>query len=156
MKVQKFLAAGNTQEIEASYVNRVDCGSALDPLDGLKAALGRWNFFIHVEGKVEVLTQPSGWGRYLEHFYKDYRVSITRVGVHVRDSFDFEGWQPLGCWNAKKKEVGSVFCDGGTSVDNDSFRDWRTVNGRGGDFQLYSDLVITPLSPGQGIFEIEL
>ncbi len=35
----------------------------------------------------------------------------------------------------------------GTSVSNEEFRDWRTQNGRGGDFLVFSDVKRMVLNP---------
>lgn len=74
-------------------------------------------------------------------------MTITNVGAYMRDSYDFNGDQPLGCWNVctNKVEEG-FFCSGSAAVTNGDFRDWRTANGKGGDFVVYSDVKTTTLS----------
>jgi len=148
-KVSKALRNGDTAAIKASYINRMDCGSQMDPLDGLKAALGRWNFYIHVEGTVEEDEEQNA----IQAFFRGkYKATITRVGVHVRDSFDFDGFQPLGCWNIKKKTVDYLMCDGGERVYNADFRKWREENNKGGDFLIYSDLLVTSVPSDRAYF----
>lgn len=114
------------------FVNFKTVGAMTDPLDGLKAALGRSTFRVVVGGLVIKTTSTS-------------KAIITDIGVLVSDSFDFDGFQPLGCWNICTNEVGNVTCGGGERVSNASFRDWRTTNARGGDFRVYSDVRSTHL-----------
>jgi len=120
-------------------INFRTVGSDSDPLDSLTAALARFTFRVVVGGKVE---REKGKDGAPDRF----RVSITDVGVHVRDSFDFDGFQPLGCWNVCNNKVERVFC-GGIAVTNADFRDWRVANGRGGDFMVLSDVRSSPLNP---------
>ncbi len=54
-------------------------------------------------------------------------VNIDRIGVYVRDSFDFTDEQPLGSW-------------GGYNLHNSSFREYRQHQGMGGDFWVFSDI----------------
>jgi len=105
-------------------------GGMLDPQDGLKAALGRFTFRMVVGGSV--------WRNPVTS--RNEKVLITDVGVHVRDSFDFEGFQPLGCWNICTNDVGIICSSGGEFVYNSSFREWRKLHGKGGDFKVLSDV----------------
>jgi hypothetical protein len=62
-----------------------------DPIDGLFTALGRFNLRMSIAGSVV----PTGAGAAARH-----EVQIKKVAVYVWDSFDFNGDQPLGCWDA--------------------------------------------------------
>lgn len=97
-------------------------------LDDMIAALGNFVFRVAVAGSV----QPAGNGR--------HRVTIDRVGIYVRDSFDFNGSQFLGFWNERTNSVSVANPLSGTAVFNGTYRDWRAANGRGGDFLVYSDV----------------
>jgi hypothetical protein len=108
-------------------------GGLADPLDDLAASLGRFTFRIVVAGRVE--PDPGTGG---------FRTLITDVGVHVRDSYDFNGSQDLGCWNVCTNNVGRVFC-GGVTVNNTDFQAWRRANGRGRDIKVLSDVLSTHL-----------
>jgi len=57
-------------------------------------------------------------------------VTITEVGVYVRDSFDFNDHsQFLGFWGHRD-----------TPVNNATFREWRTKFSKGGDYEVFSDI----------------
>ncbi len=106
--------------------------------DDLMTALGRFDFKVVVGGELE--KEPGKDGA-----PNRFKVSITDVGVFVWDSFDFNKFQPLGCWNVCTNEVGRVSCGGGELVFNSDFRSWREKHGQGGDFKVFSDVKITPL-----------
>ena len=106
----------------------------LDPADDLKASLGRFTFRMVVAGRVE---PDVATGR--------FRVTVTDVGVHVRDSFDFNSGDPLGCWNVCTNEVGRFAC-GGVDINDTDFAAWRTANGNGGDMKILSDVKATHLT----------
>lgn len=106
--------------IEASMVN--------DPLDDLFGALGDYNLRLVAAGRAV----PRG-GR-------TWRIEVTQVGVYVRDSFDFVGFQPLGYWNAEKSSVSKTPGFGYDFVTNGDYRDWRAKNNKGGDFIIFSDI----------------
>lgn len=116
-------------------INFTTAGSTFDSFDDLTATLGRFTLRMVVGGRVD---PDSSTGR--------FRVTLTDVGVHVRDSFDFTGWQPLGCWNVCTNEVGRVSCGGGVYVYNSDFEAWRTANKRGGDLKVLSDVKATHLT----------
>src|SRR5207244_11542544 len=90
------------------YITYMTVGSVFDPLDDLFAALGKFTFRVTVGGRV------SG-----------KNVTITDVGVYLSDSYDFDGFQFLGCWNVctNAVETGPV-CSGSTAVTNEDFREW--------------------------------
>lgn len=121
------------------YINHRDVTDGVsESLDDIAAALANFDLRVVVGGMV---IKEFGEGG-VSHRSK---VTITDVGVYVADTFDFEGWQPLGCWNVCTNEVGKVSCGGGEYVSNADFRNWRTANGRGGDFLVYSDVKATRL-----------
>ena len=103
----------------------MNAAGVFSSLNDLSATLGNFVFKIMVAGRVSGGT-----------------ITITSVGVYVIDSFDFIGDQSLGCWNPCSADVGKFFCDGsdGVDVNNAMFRNWRTQNGAGGDFYIYSDI----------------
>ncbi|MEM6473703.1 MAG: DUF6402 family protein [Planctomycetota bacterium] len=103
-------------------------------MDDMLAALGNFNFRVLVAGEV---TPASGGG---------YDVTIQEIGVYLRDSYSFEGDQPLGFWDDSDNSVSAINFFSGTYVSNASFRDWRAANARGGDFLIYSDLRRTVLA----------
>jgi len=112
--------------INADAVNYQSYGGGGD-LDDMAAALNRFIFKVALAG--EVTASP---GRTV--------VSVHEVGVFVRDSYDFEGRQFLGFWNETTNDVSMSNPLAGDWVDNGAFRDWRTANGRGGDFEVFSDV----------------
>jgi outer membrane protein OmpA-like peptidoglycan-associated protein len=109
-------------------------GSVFDPIDDLTTSLGEFTFRMAVAGSVQV-DPATGM----------FEAVITDVGVHVRDSFDFEGFQLLGCWNVCTNQVGKFAVPDCELVTNGDFRDWRTAHGMGGDFKVLSDLRIVHL-----------
>lgn len=66
-----------------------------------------------------------------------YELTIEQVGIYIRDSYDFNGFQILGPWEIRDHAPRTCV------VTNGDFRDWRQANGRGGDFLLFSDIELT-------------
>jgi len=124
-------------EIDADYINERAVGSIWDPLDDMYAALGKFNLRVAVKGFIKLSPDPSTL---------TYVVNISEVGVYLRDSYDFNGDQSLGYWNASTNYGGGNPFKG-TPVANSDFRDWRTANKKGGDFLVFSDLKIVKISP---------
>lgn len=54
-----------------------------------------------------------------------HRVTITEVGVYIRDSYDFNGDQFLGYWDDSDDSVSMTNPLSGTKVSNADFRSWR-------------------------------
>jgi Family of unknown function (DUF6402) len=106
-------------------------GYSSDVMDDLTAALGRFVFHAVVAGEV---TASAGTGA------RTYQVTVREVGIYVRDTYDFNGSQPLGFWDDSDNSVSMLNFLSGTYVSNDSFRDWRAANHRGGDFEIFTDL----------------
>lgn len=113
---------------DADYVNQRLVGMTMD-LDDMSAALG--NFVLNVVVAGFVRNNDSGPGFY---------VDIHEVGVYVKDSYDFEGDQFLGFWDSSDNSVSMFNFLSGTKIDNVDFRNWRAKNGKGGDFQVFSDV----------------
>ena len=72
---------------DADAINYRVVGFSLGDLDDMSAALGNFVFKVVAYGEV----RPGSSG--------DYQVTISQVGVYVRDSFDFNGDQFLGFWD---------------------------------------------------------
>jgi len=106
-----------------------------DPLDDMAAALA--NFGIYVVPLVADVTPEGG----------QYRVKLYTVGFHIMDSYDFEGSQDLGYWDEDSNDASASWMWSGTQVTNDTFRNWRNTNGKGGDFLVYSDVKKLELKP---------
>jgi hypothetical protein len=112
------------------------------PIDELTAALGNFNFDFVVEGKVEKIKNDT----HDKNLGSVFSVTINKVGVYVRDSFDFADnryySQPLGFWDGINDYVGKLNLPESQYVDNQSFRDWRTKYGKGfgGAFLVFSDI----------------
>jgi hypothetical protein len=104
-------------------------------LDDLVAALGYFVFRLIVGGTVQPSSTTGG-----------HEVTITDVGVYIRDSYDFNGDQHLGFWDDSDNSVSTLNFLSGTRVTNEDFRDWRTKSGRGGDFLVFSDVLWTNLT----------
>lgn len=124
-----YAASGNAS---TQYSELVRTG-----LNDLIAALGAFTYRVVVGGSVVPIISGG------------YEVTITKVGVFLRDSFDFEGFQFLGFWDDSLNAVSAVNPFVGTPVFNSSFRDYRDEHHFGGDFLVFSDMKITHLNPPQ-------
>lgn len=129
-----------------------------DAVDDLYAALGRAAVKLAVSGKV---TQGKSG---------TWKIEIDEVGTYIRDTYDFNGDQPLGSWGASGLSRAAVLApaimvdaaEAGAarrsnwaldpagqaywSVDNASFRRFRARSHRGGDFVVFSDIWRTRLA----------
>ena len=105
--------------------------------DDLTAALARFTMKVLVRGRAAPQRNRGVWD-----------VSIEQVGFYVRDSFDFEDEQYLGCWGdhtflplpLPALEPVPAHPPACIAVHNRMFREWRKATGRGGDFIVYSDV----------------
>jgi hypothetical protein len=125
----------------------------------LTAALGAFVFRVVVASVVAPVVAPPN----LPTGSAGFRVRITEIGVYIRDSFDFEGSQVLGCWSDEPPPQFSPLMPpavggGGlvtsmpsnmilTPVGNLAFREWRQRNSRGGDFLVFSEMKRVSLNP---------
>ncbi len=106
-----------------------------DALDDMVAALA--NSSIYVVPLTFTLA-PEG---------KGMRVKLSQVGLHMTDSYDFEGEQDLGYWDEASNQASVYWHYDWTRVTNQSFRDWRQANQKGGDFRVFSDVKTLTLAP---------
>lgn len=107
-----------------------------DDLDGLAAALANFNFHVQVGGMVEPVSGSD-----------KHRITISSVGIYLRDQYDFDGDQSLGYWDTKSNKVYKVPMFGAEGVSNADFRAWRKKHGKGGDFLVFSDVKVTTVQP---------
>lgn len=111
-------------------------------LDDMTAALANFSLYVAVAGSVRLHFPASAQNIPLNE------LTITDVAIYVRDSFDFEEDQPLGCWDDQRNAVALEWSTAKTihtgreltCVDNKTFRDWRRQYNRGGDFLVFSDV----------------
>ena len=122
--------------LDADQINQraVGMSSSTETLDDLDAALANFVFQVVVAGTVS----PKG---------SIHQVDVKEVGIYLRDSYDFNEFQYLGCWDEVKNAVHRNPLASGDTVFNSTFRDWRTANGMGGDYMIYSDVTRITLSP---------
>ncbi len=133
----------------ACQTNIVGLGSLTDTVDEFYGAIGKASFKVAVVGSVAV----NG---------KQHVFNINKLGVYLRDTYDFNDFQPLGVWNKQrclsKAEVAAFIAEkaarlatpalrllpeiyaGFEEVGNSDIRAWRTQSGKGGDFVIYSDV----------------
>lgn len=93
---------------------------AKDGIDDLFVALGDFHFYVAVKG---VATAKE--------------ITITHIGIYVRDDYEFDGPQPLGFWD-RATNYGGFNPRKGTPVGNGSFRSFRKKTNTGGDFLIFS------------------
>jgi hypothetical protein len=72
--------------------------------------------------------------------------TIDTVGIYLRDQYDFIGDQSLGYWRVSDNNVTKTWRPDSTEMTNESFRNWRSTSGKGGDFEVFSDVEIKPLT----------
>ncbi|HEX8563512.1 MAG TPA: DUF6402 family protein [Flavobacterium sp.] len=70
-------------------------------------------------------------------------VTITELGVYIRDGFDFVGSQSLGYWSYKEGAVTTNMLSNGSyvGISNGNYRSYRSVTGMGQDFYTYSAIL---------------
>jgi hypothetical protein len=123
-------------------------GSLTDALDDMYAALGSFAIRVVAAGTVgpiqvplpSMTGSPSARTAVTRH-----QARIEKIGFFIRDSFDFNGFQPLGFWSST--DVARAPLPGYDWVGNDTYRAWRAAHGHGGDFIVYSDLKVVRRSP---------
>ena len=126
-------------------------GGISDPRDDMYGALGEFDFRVVVSGEVRPANtlpmkahpvsparQPSMRSSVHSTGITGHVVYITRIGIYLWDSYDFNGSQFLGCWNSQGVSSASLSSD--DYVHNSNFQDWRAANNHGGDFCIYSDV----------------
>ncbi len=155
------LGASTVAIHETCQANSAPVGGIFDPFDDFYAALGRATMNLAVTGVCHVEKGKA-------------RLVVDGIGVYIRDSYEFIGEQSLGYWNGHgvttfAANVGDIpvtptaGADGDWSigigsvratvdrhyrVTNASFRDFRQLNHRGGDFVIFTDLFRLPLASG--------
>ena len=132
-------AGAAAHAIHPDHVNHRSVSQSLsDPLDGLSGALANFSYYVAVSGTVTDVKE-SPW--YSLGTKRSYRVNIVKVGIYLRDSYDFNDFQLLGCWDPVANTVSRVGLGKNSHcVTNATFREWRTANGHGGDFLVFSDI----------------
>ncbi len=134
---------------DADYINQRAAGGYTD-VDDMTAALGNFNLRVVVAGTVRPASAAGTAGQ------TGYQVEIAEVGIYVRDSFDFEGNQYLGCWSDDPDGFSPIMPPEPefsfsppmfSPVGNRDFREWRDRTGRGGDFLVFSDMKRLTLNP---------
>lgn len=125
----------DAKDMEDDYINFRAVGGyvyqyySYQGLNDLTAALGRFVLNVAIAGMVESVPNT-----------RNFKVSVNEVGVYIKDSYDFEGDQHLGYWDADDNSVSTINAFSGDKVTNEDFRNWRSANGKGGDFRVYSDV----------------
>ncbi len=95
------------------------------------AALGRFTFRVLVEGSA--IIKPGG----------DVScVGVKKIGIYIKDSYDFIGDQSLGYWNSGTNYGGKNMFRG-SKVSNADFR----AHGGGADFMVFSNIQVETITP---------
>lgn len=138
--------SGSAPALHSAHINHRPVSQGLTaPLDGLAGALANFDFYVIVEGAVTDIGPSPRWSLFTR---RSYRVDIARLAIYIRDSYDFNGDQPLGCWDPVANTVSRTGLgrSNETCVNNETFRTWRAANSRGGDFYAYSNLDVLSTS----------
>jgi RHS repeat-associated protein len=95
------------------------------------AALNGFNYYAIVAGCVS--KSSSGEVSF---------VNVKNIGIYLRDSWDFQGYEYLGAWNfsthAVRRFAGVL--PGFTNVFNSDLRDYQTRHGKGGEYWVFSNI----------------
>lgn len=69
-------------------------------------------------------------------------VNVKNIGIYLRDSWAFQGFQYLGAWNFSTHAVRSAagLLPGFTNVFNGDIRDYQKKHGKGGEFWIFSNI----------------
>jgi hypothetical protein len=154
------LSSKSVPDLHALHVNHREVSTAglLAGLDGLTAALGDFSIYVAplgfdlgpelpgIEAK-DTEMPDSGVTKFGKQL-----VTLYQVGFFVFDSFNFEGPQDLGHWDEISNKVRKTPFWNSRWVNNGNFRDWRTDNGNGGDFRVYSDVEKVDLNPPDNFY----
>lgn len=132
-----------------------------DPeLDDMWGALARFTFKIAAEGFVTPNTRAVDYGMKSRIEVESYTISVPRIGVYARDTYDFQDEQYLGHWSKTAEPYvrvyGASFSVGDKSpagtcpndfvcVENESFRKHRLMTSKGGNLLVLSDVLVTTL-----------
>ncbi len=126
-KVERFGFGSGKMLHKTAHVNTRLVGSnnwekLSDPLDDLYCALGVFGMHVVASGTVTPPDPKVGNGT--------YQVKIVKLGFYIKDTYDFNGDQPLGLWTSEGAYKLPV--PGRVLLENKSFRDWRARFKHGG------------------------
>lgn len=136
-------------QLDALAIQREDIApSLLGGIDDFVAAVYKASWKLVVCGKCEYVA--------LEGIGPRLRVSVDKVGIFLRDTYDFTGPQYLGNWSSSGVQYLPIpppieWTTPDTLlaapdkthyvVDNISYRRFRSVYNKGGDFFVFSDVM---------------
>lgn len=113
--------------------------SIWNSLDDFFGAIANCNMRFVAKGYMEYMESP------LKFLPDSIVVTITDIGVYLRDGFDYVGSQELGFWSMKDKKVSKnpfPLLDEYRLIDNKSYRNYRDDANKGMDFYRYSNIYI--------------
>tara|TARA_Y100000296_G_scaffold86647_2_gene127165 strand:- start:1713 stop:2726 length:1014 start_codon:yes stop_codon:yes gene_type:complete len=137
-----------------------DSTTADPDLDDMWGALARFTFKIAGEGTVTPKKKVVKSGGQSSVLVEHYEINVSRIGVYIRDTYDFNGNQYLGHWSKHSAPHVRVYplsyfaggrgekgiCpDDFVSVTNERFNSHRKMTGFGGDLIVLSDVLATTL-----------
>lgn len=160
-KVSAFYIKNNQPKIDSSRIEDIHKdfhfqtvkldGYYNVKLDDLYGSLG--NFSIHLAVlELEIISKSN-----IPNTNRDvYKVLITKVGVYMKDTYEFVGRQYLGHWNCSGVGIQPLSAitntstipgynfklESSTAIGNDDFNEYRKENKKGGDMLLFSDVEI--------------
>lgn len=135
-------------------------GHLLDTINDIYGSLGEYSLQLAVIG---ILKVPKTGRAYFQ---------IHKMGIYIKDLFEFNGFQFLGLWTQEKclgkAEIVSHSLKGAAAAEsytpmeeitspvffvyNSDFREWREKHNMGGDFIIYSDVLWVDPGPNSTIY----
>jgi len=125
-------------------------------LDDLWGALG--DFLLKIAGEGEVIPETSMVKKRTQsgaNMVRYYDVQVNKIGVYVRDTYDFNGTQYLGHWRKNAGPHVRLYALGASrgdcpndfvKINNEHFVMHREQSSKGGDLLIFSDVLVTTLS----------
>ena len=124
----------------------------LEPLDDFFGTFASFNWHVAAKGILEYVN-PT-----------DVKVTIQKIGVYIKDNFDFDSMEDgeytdekLGAWDFLEKDVDRINMytkAGEFKISNMDYRNYRTELGKGYNYHYYSEVKELNVTPFEFTFII--